>query len=127
MWHVKHLNGLTLVSVIEEHSAKALNYSSKNLRVSMCRSRCSSLVKDCPQYVQKTIVLPNEQQETRAAMSKEQLIENSNEMDIPKRNLRNKCGPEPRIVGLILRIMAASRRSERLQKRRTVGNLIFEQ
>jgi hypothetical protein len=30
--------------------------SQKHLRVRMCLSRCSSLVNDCPQYVQKTMI-----------------------------------------------------------------------
>lgn len=55
MWHVKHLNGLTLVSV-EHISSKFAKKARWNLRVRICLSRCSSLVKDCPQYVQNTIL-----------------------------------------------------------------------
>lgn len=58
MWQVKHLNGLTLVSgrCGQFRSINKTSMSGLGLRVRMCLSRCSSRVKDCPQYVQKTIL-----------------------------------------------------------------------
>jgi hypothetical protein len=38
------------------HDQLVTTLEGADLRVRMCRSRCSSLVNDCPQYVQKTIL-----------------------------------------------------------------------
>ncbi len=60
MWQVKHLKGLTFVSErgmsAQDVDRVVLQWVSIHLRVRICLSRCSSRVKDCPQYVQNTIL-----------------------------------------------------------------------
>jgi hypothetical protein len=49
--------------------------SRKHLRVSICLSRCSSLVNDCPQYVQKTMVNPRGAQWVVKGRCRKELIQ----------------------------------------------------
>lgn len=56
MWQVKHLKGLTFVSEARVGQQATRIGRGENVRVRMCLSRCSSLVKDWPQYVQKTML-----------------------------------------------------------------------
>lgn len=61
-----HVAGKTFegfdISICQHTSANAFDslhygHCSQGLRVKICLSKCSSRVKDCPQYVQKTILL----------------------------------------------------------------------
>ena len=60
-----HVTGETFerfdVSICQHSSVDLIGrlyrYCAHHLRVRICRSKCSSLVKDCPQYVQKTILI----------------------------------------------------------------------